>query len=106
MDHQFQLPGSYKKWTYGLIAIGVVALLYGFIMFNPLAHPVHGSENVDSTRFWAVLLQNSVFFLGPAGAFEQKVTVLNFPLSYFFCYTSSMKYVPFGITCLKGNGEI
>jgi hypothetical protein len=63
MDHQFQLPGSYKKWTYGLIAVGVVALLYGFIMFNPLAHPVHGSENVNSTRFWAVLLQNSVFFL-------------------------------------------
>jgi hypothetical protein len=63
MDHQFQLPGSYKKWTYGLIAAGVVALLYGFIMFNPFAHPVHGSENVNSTRFWAVLLQNSVFFL-------------------------------------------
>jgi hypothetical protein len=63
MDHQFQLPGSYKKWTYGLIAVGVVALLYGFIMFNPFAHPVHGSTNVNSTRFWAVLLQNSVFFL-------------------------------------------
>lgn len=29
MDHQFQLPGSYKKWTYGLIAVGLVALLYG-----------------------------------------------------------------------------
>jgi hypothetical protein len=63
MDHQFQLPGSYKKWTYGLIGAGVLALLYGFIMFNPFAHPVHGSENVNSTRFWAVLLQNSVFFL-------------------------------------------
>jgi hypothetical protein len=22
------------------------------------------------------------------------------------CYTSSMKYVPFGTTCLKGNSEI
>ena len=63
MDHQFQLPGSYKKWTYGLIAVGVVALLYGFIMFDPLAHPTHGSDNFNSTRFWAVLLQNSVFFL-------------------------------------------
>ena len=62
MDHQFQLPGSYKKWTYGLIAAGVVALLYGFIMFNPFAHAGHGG-NVNSTRFWAVLLQNSVFFL-------------------------------------------
>jgi hypothetical protein len=62
MDHQFQLPGSYKKWTYGLIGAGVLALLYGFIMFHPFAHAGHG-ENVNSTRFWAVLLQNSVFFL-------------------------------------------
>jgi len=62
MDHQFQLPGSYKKWTYGLIGAGVIALLYGFIMFHPFAHAGHG-ENVNSTRFWAVLLQNSVFFL-------------------------------------------
>jgi len=62
MNHQFQLPGSYKKWTYGLIGAGLIALLYGFIMFHPFAHAGHG-ENVNSTRFWAVLLQNSVFFL-------------------------------------------
>ncbi len=62
MDHQFQLPGSYKKWTYGLIGAGVIALLYGFIMFHPFEHAGHG-EHVNSTRFWAVLLQNSVFFL-------------------------------------------
>ena len=62
MDHQFQLPGSYKKWTYGLIAVGVVALLYGIFRFQPWIHSHEGS-NIDSTRFWAVLLQNSVFFL-------------------------------------------
>ena len=62
MDHQFQLPGSYKKWTYGLIVAGLIALLYGFIMYHPFAHAGHG-ENVNSTRFWAVLLQNSVYFL-------------------------------------------
>lgn len=62
MDHQFQLPGSYKKWTYGLIGAGVIALLYGLIMYHPFAHAGHG-ENVNSTRFWAVLLQNSTFFL-------------------------------------------
>lgn len=61
MDHQFQLPGSYKKWTYGLIGAGVIALIYGFIMFHPFEHA--GGEHVNSTRFWAVLLQNSVFFL-------------------------------------------
>ncbi len=62
MNHQFQLPGSYKKWTYGLIGAGVIALLYGLIMYHPFEHAGHG-ENVDSTRFWAVLLQNSVFWL-------------------------------------------
>ena len=46
----------------GLIAAGVIALLYGFIMYHPFEHAGHG-ENIDSTRFWAVLLQNSVFWL-------------------------------------------
>ncbi len=62
MDHQFQLPGSYKKWTYGLIAVGIVALLYGVFRYQPWIH-AHGGDHVNSTRFWAVLLQNSVFFL-------------------------------------------
>lgn len=62
MDHQFQLPGSYKKWTYGLIGAGVIALLYGFIAFHPFSPASHGN-NVNSTRFWAVLLQNSVYWL-------------------------------------------
>ena len=62
MNHQFELPGSYKKWTLGLIVAGIIALLYGFIMYHPFAHAGHG-ENVNSTRFWAVLLQNSVYFL-------------------------------------------
>ena len=62
MNHQFELPGSYKKWTYGLIGAGVIALLYGFIAFHPFTHAAHG-ENSASTRFWAVLLQNSVFWL-------------------------------------------
>lgn len=58
----FELPASYKKWTMGLIAAGVIALLYGLIMFHPFDHASHG-ENINSTRFWAVLLQNSVFWL-------------------------------------------
>ncbi|MBC7866505.1 MAG: quinol:cytochrome C oxidoreductase, partial [Gloeobacteraceae cyanobacterium ES-bin-316] len=62
MEHRFELPASYKKWTWGLIIAGLIALLYGFIMFHPFAHAGHG-ENTDSTRFWAVLLQNSVYWL-------------------------------------------
>jgi hypothetical protein len=70
MNHQFELPGSYKKWTYGLIGAGIVALLYGLIFLHPFeavshgaaAHDAHGA-GTSGTRFWAVLLQNSVFFL-------------------------------------------
>src|SRR6478672_11221571 len=68
MDHNFQLPGSYKKWTWGLMAAGIIALLYGFIMYHPFNAPVHTDDVThavgnDSTRFWAVLLQNSVYWL-------------------------------------------
>lgn len=62
MSKSFELPGNYNKWAMGLIGAGLIALLYGFIAFHPFQHAGHG-ENVNSTRFWAVLLQNSVFFL-------------------------------------------
>lgn len=62
MSTPFELPGNYKKWTMGLIGAGLIALLYGLIAFHPFEHAGHG-ENINSTRFWAVLLQNSVFFL-------------------------------------------
>ena len=60
MNHSFELPGSYKKWTMGLIGAGLIALLYGVIQLHPFEH---GAGHPDSTRFWAVLLQNSVFWL-------------------------------------------
>jgi hypothetical protein len=71
MTNNFQLPGSYNKWTWGLIVAGLLAVLYGFIMFAPFTHPVHGEaghaagahDMHNSTRFWASLLQNSVYFL-------------------------------------------
>jgi len=73
MNQQFELSSSYKKWTWGLIVAGVIALLYGFIMLHPFAPVAHhgaaatgheaGHEGVGATRFWAVLLQNSVYWL-------------------------------------------
>jgi hypothetical protein len=50
----FVVPGRYKQWTYGLIGVGVLSLIIGFILY--------GGEN-HGTRFWAALLQNSVYFL-------------------------------------------
>lgn len=46
----------------GLIGAGIIALLYGLIMFHPFSHGGHG-EDANSTRFWAVLLQNCTFWL-------------------------------------------
>ncbi len=61
-NNTFQLPSSYKKWTMGLLIVGIVAVLYGVIKFQPWL-PAHDGHNVNSTRFWAVLLQNSTFWL-------------------------------------------
>jgi hypothetical protein len=65
-NHQFELPGAYKKWTIGLIAVGLIAILYGIIVYHPFTPVSHGAGHhaaTSGTRFWAVLLQNSVFWL-------------------------------------------
>ncbi len=62
MNQSFELPASYKKWTIGLIVVGVLALVYGIFAYHPFTHPAHGHHD-DSTRFWAVLLQNCTFWL-------------------------------------------
>ncbi|MEP6617298.1 MAG: quinol:cytochrome C oxidoreductase [Ginsengibacter sp.] len=61
MNNHFVIPGGYRKWTMGLMIVGLLVLIFGIIFLNPLAGS-HG-ENVNSTRFWAVLLQNSLFWL-------------------------------------------
>src|ERR1700754_508721 len=64
MNHSFELPASYKKWTMGLIGAGVIALLYGLIWLRPFTTFTPGTpEAFQNTRFWAVLLQNSVYWL-------------------------------------------
>lgn len=63
MTHSFELPGSYKKWTLGLIGVGAIALLWGIIMYHPFAGAGKGDHPEEATRFWAVLLQNSVYWL-------------------------------------------
>jgi hypothetical protein len=65
-NHQFELPGAYKKWTIGLLVVGLIAVLYGVIMYHPFTPVVHEGGHhgpASGTRFWAVLLQNSVFWL-------------------------------------------
>jgi hypothetical protein len=56
-NNQFVQPAGMKKWGMGLTAVGVLALLggLGFLAFSDDEH--------SKTRFWAVLLHNSVYFL-------------------------------------------
>lgn len=53
----FETPKSYRNWSLGLIAVGVLSLLIGFFIYGA-DDDVH-----HKTRFWATLLHNSVFFL-------------------------------------------
>jgi hypothetical protein len=61
MNNQYETPAGYKKWSAGLMIAGALTLILGFIFLNPFAG-AHG-DNANSTRFWAVLLQNSLFWL-------------------------------------------
>ncbi len=54
---QFEISAGYKKWTNVLLGVGVLTLILGFIFL------AMNKEEIARTRFWAVLLQNSVFFL-------------------------------------------
>ena len=61
MNNQYVTPAGFKKWSIGLMAVGALTLILGIIFLNPVAG-AHG-ENVNGTRFWAVMLQNSLFWL-------------------------------------------
>ncbi len=54
---QFEISAGYKKWTNILLGAGVLTLALG-VFFLAMS-----KDEVAQTRFWAVLLQNSVFFL-------------------------------------------
>lgn len=56
-NNQFVQPDGMKKWGMALTGVGVVTLLAG-IFFLGFSKDEH-----SSTRFWAVLLHNSVYFL-------------------------------------------
>ena len=54
---QFEISAGYKKWNNALLGVGALTLVLGFIFL------AMSKEEHVQTRFWAVLLQNSVFFL-------------------------------------------
>jgi len=61
MNNHFVIPGGFKKWSVGLMIVGALSLLIGIFALHPFGSS-HG-DSVSSTRFWAVLLQNSIYWL-------------------------------------------
>ncbi len=57
IKQQFEIPAGYRKWTNGLIAVGALVLVLGFVFLGM------SNDEYAQTRFWAVLLQNSLYFL-------------------------------------------
>ena len=57
LRERFTVTKGYNRWAFGLMAIGVISIIILFI--------THGSSSDPhkQARFWASLLQNSVYFL-------------------------------------------
>ncbi|MDB5245707.1 MAG: uncharacterized protein JWQ40_101 [Segetibacter sp.] len=54
---QFEVPGSMRTWSMGLIGVGILAFIIGFITKGLSSDP-H-----EQAIFWGTLMYNSVFFL-------------------------------------------
>jgi hypothetical protein len=56
IKEHFEIPKRYRNWSMGLIAVGLISLITGYFLYG------NGTPQ-QQTRFWAALLQNSVYFL-------------------------------------------
>ncbi len=58
MTDRFEIPARLRNTGFMLIGVGVLTLILGisFLLMG------HGSSDADKSRFWAVLLHNSIFF--------------------------------------------
>ncbi len=53
---QFEIPGKMKTWSYALIGVGLVALLYGMFTKG------FSSDEHEQVHFWGTLMYNSIFW--------------------------------------------
>lgn len=56
-SNKFVQPAGMRKWGIGLTAVGAITLLAGIALL------AFSKDEHEATRFWAVLLQNSTYFL-------------------------------------------
>ncbi|MDQ2752244.1 MAG: quinol:cytochrome C oxidoreductase, partial [Bacteroidota bacterium] len=53
---QFEIPARMRTWAFGLMAVGLLAVIGGFIVYGL------SSNNEDKAVFWGTLLYNSMYF--------------------------------------------
>lgn len=70
LKENFEISGRFKTWSMGLMGVGVLSLIVGYIMYG-------NGTIAEQARFWSALLQNSVYFL----------LVVNAAM-FFFCATT------------------
>src|ERR1035437_10018415 len=58
MNDRFEIPGRLRNTSLALIAVGVLTLIGGIACLLM----GHASTDVDRSRFWLVLLHDSVYF--------------------------------------------
>ncbi|MBX9783700.1 MAG: quinol:cytochrome C oxidoreductase [Chitinophagaceae bacterium] len=66
LKEQFEIPGGLKKWSYALMAIGVLTLILGVVFLHPFSGSHgegHGAEAYGATKFWMALMHNGIFWL-------------------------------------------
>lgn len=63
MNERFEIPARLRNTSLVLILAGLFTLVLGAITLLNSSNPNHEIMHADKTRFWIVLLQNSVFFL-------------------------------------------
>jgi hypothetical protein len=62
LKEQFSIPKKYNTWAIGLMAVGLLSIIILFITHGSHTGSDEHSQH-ESARFWASLLQNSVYFL-------------------------------------------
>jgi hypothetical protein len=63
MTERFEIPARLKRTSMVLILIGIITLLFGVFSLANNHNANHELMEASRTRFWIVLLHNSIFFL-------------------------------------------
>jgi hypothetical protein len=56
IKERFEIPSGFRMWSMGLMVVGFLSLIIGYFVYG-------NGDEAHQTRFWATLLQNSVYFL-------------------------------------------